>query len=116
MTYGMLSSNKKKAYVDLVTATDDMKNFQVHYYDPTKQAYQSSMLNTVDPDNDNARIASITVAKEANSSLNLMLTVYKNGRTGDTYMRYFKSSKAQSGSFKVDKTHSLHDLRLKGNT
>lgn len=27
MTYGMLTSNKKKAYVDLVTATDDMRKF-----------------------------------------------------------------------------------------
>lgn len=72
------------------------------------------MLNSVDQDNMNARIASITVAKEANSSLNLMLTMYKQGRTGDTYVRYFKSNKALNGKFQADKSHSLHDLRLKG--
>ena len=77
MVFGILSQDKRIPYVDLVTCTDDMRKFQVHYFQQEKMEYDSFEVIPIDETNRAAHIASISIVKEAALRPSLLVTYYK---------------------------------------
>ena len=76
----------------------------------------SSVPIKVDPNNDKAHVASISITKEEAQFLNLIVTYYSDeGTAGNTQIKLFKAT-SNPGVFEVDTKMNLQGLRLKGNT